>query len=117
MTTPLDFTAFFREVHGPKKKPFPWQIELAKQVGTSGWPEQLDLPTAAGKTSVLDIAVFSLAAQSVDANRRAPLRIFFVIDRRVVVDQAARHAEKLARALRGALDTPAIYPVLHAAAS
>ena len=85
MPTSLDFTAFFHEVHGPKKKPFPWQIELAKQVCTSGWPEQLDLPTAAGKTSVLDIAVFSLAAQAADTNRTAPLRIFFVIDRRVVV--------------------------------
>ena len=117
MTTPLDFTAFFREVHGPKKKPFPWQIELANKVCASGWPEQLDLPTAAGKTSVLDIAVFSLAGQSADANRRAPLRIFFVIDRRVVVDQAARHAEKLARALRAALDDPAKYPILCAIAS
>ena len=117
MTTPLDFTAFFREVHGPKRKPFPWQIELAKQVCASGWPEQLDLPTAAGKTSVLDIAVFSLAAQAAEPNRKAPLRIFFVIDRRVVVDQAARHAEKLARALREALDAPAKYPVLHAVAS
>ena len=117
MATPLDFNAFFREVHGSKKRPFPWQIELAKQVCASGWPEQLDLPTAAGKTAVLDIAAFSLAAQSADANRKAPLRIFFVIDRRVVVDQAAQHAEKLARALRAALDYPAQYPVLHAAAS
>lgn len=117
MPISLDFTAFFHEVHGPKKKPFPWQIEIAKQVCASGWPDQLDLPTAAGKTSVLDIAVFSLAAQAADANRKAPLRIFFVIDRRVVVDQAARHAEKLARALRTALDAPAKYPVLHAVAA
>lgn len=117
MAASLDFTAFFHEVHGPKKKPFPWQIELARQVCASGWPEQLDLPTAAGKTSVLDIAVFSLAVQAADANRKAPLRIFFVIDRRVVVDQAARHAEKLARALRTALDAPTKYPVLHAVAA
>jgi CRISPR-associated endonuclease/helicase Cas3 len=117
MTASLDFTTFFQEVHGPEKKPFPWQIKLAKEVGTTGWPEQLDLPTAAGKTSVLDIAVFLLAAQAADAHRRAPLRIFFVIDRRVVVDQAALHAEKLARALRTALDAPTKYPVLHAVAS
>jgi CRISPR-associated endonuclease/helicase Cas3 len=117
MTTSLDFTAFFQEVHGPEKKPFPWQIKLAKQVGATGWPEQLDLPTAAGKTSVLDIAVFSLAAQAADANRRAALRIFFVIDRRIVVDQAALHAEKLARALRTALGAPTKFPVLHAVAS
>jgi CRISPR-associated endonuclease/helicase Cas3 len=117
MITPLDFTAFFCEVHGPKKKPFPWQIELANQVCASGWPEQLDLPTAAGKTSVLDIAVFSLATQAADANRKMPLRIFFVIDRRVVVDQAAEHAEKLARALRAALGFPAKYPVSYAVAS
>ena len=117
MTKSLDFTAFFHEVHGPKTKPFPWQIELAKQVCASSWPEQLDLPTAAGKTSVLDIAVFTLAVQAADPNRKAPLRIFFVIDRRVVVDQAARHAEKLANALRTALDAPTKYPVLHAVAS
>ena len=97
MTT-SDFPAFFREVHG--SNPFPWQIELAKQVSESGWPEKLDLPTASGKTSVLDIAVFSLAAQAADVNRRAPMRVFFVIDRRVVVDQSAKHAEKLAKSAK-----------------
>ena len=114
MTT-SDFPAFFREVHG--SNPFPWQIELAKHVSESGWPEKLDLPTASGKTSVLDIAVFSLAAQAADVNRRAPMRLFFVIDRRVVVDQSAKHAEKLAKALKRALKAQSEYPVLHTAAA
>lgn len=115
MSTSFDFDVFFREVH--TWEPFPWQIELAAEVIERGWPEQLDLPTASGKTSVLDIAVFSLASQAADAQRRAPLRIFFVIDRRVVVDQAARHAKKLALALRASLDDPGKFPALHAVAS
>ena len=45
------------------------------------------------------------------------MRLFFVIDRRVVVDQSAKHAEKLAKALKRALKAQSEYPVLHIAAS
>ncbi len=104
---PADFPQYFRELWG--RDPFPWQTRLLEHVVERGWPDTLDLPTAAGKTAVLDIAVFALAldAGRPPAERRAPLRTVFVIDRRVVVDQAFRRADalatKLARAEGGVL--------------
>ncbi|MGH9571422.1 MAG: type I-G CRISPR-associated helicase/endonuclease Cas3g, partial [Candidatus Angelobacter sp.] len=98
--TSNDFSEFYKEIH--KKAPFPWQARLAKQVADNGkWPSRVSLPTAAGKTSMLDIAVFALALQSQNSrsSRTARLRTFFVIDRRLVVDDVARHAGKIRDAL------------------
>ena len=94
-----DFDAFFHAVHGVT--PFPWQSRLARQVLSEGrWPDQLDLPTATGKTAALDIAVFHLAADAhKGVDRRAPIRIAFVVDRRLVVDDAYARAVRIAKAL------------------
>jgi CRISPR-associated endonuclease/helicase Cas3 len=104
--TVAEFRAFFEALHDVP--PFPWQERLAMQVAESGlWPGVIELPTAAGKTAVIDIAVFALALEATrpPAERRAPLRIFFVIDRRIVVDEAFRRptliAERINRALNG----------------
>ncbi len=97
-----DFEQFYEGVHA--WKPFPWQKRLTKFVAESGWPRRIALPTSAGKTSTIDVAVFLLALQSeVSAMARtAGLRTFFVIDRRVVVDDVANHARRLAEALAAA---------------
>ncbi|HET6493771.1 MAG TPA: type I-U CRISPR-associated helicase/endonuclease Cas3, partial [Thermoleophilia bacterium] len=105
--TPLhadDFAAFFTAVHG--YEPFPWQERLARQVVQTGhWPPSLDLPTASGKTAAIDIAVFHLACEAERGpERKAPMRILFVIDRRIVVDEAFRRARRVADALRGLAD-------------
>jgi CRISPR-associated endonuclease/helicase Cas3 len=94
--TAADFGAFFRELHG--YGPFPWQSRLAEQVCGGGWPKVIDLPTASGKTACIDIALFALAVRGKDA----PRRIFFVVDRRVIADEAFARAEKIAKKLRGA---------------
>jgi CRISPR-associated endonuclease/helicase Cas3 len=92
----------------PKKLPqpksaFPWQRRLAARTCRGPWPRCIALPTAAGKTACVDIAVFALACQSAwGPERIAPRRIFFVVDRRVVVDQAWLHANRLAAVLRAA---------------
>lgn len=98
----LDFAAFFRSSHGVD--PFPWQSRLAKLVTSSGrWPDLLDLPTGSGKTAAIDIAVFHLASQADQGARRtAPVRIIFVVDRRIVVDEAFQRALRVATALRAA---------------
>ncbi|MGE4046220.1 MAG: type I-U CRISPR-associated helicase/endonuclease Cas3 [Acetobacteraceae bacterium] len=97
-----DFPAFFQAVHGVT--PFPWQERLARQVAGEGWPSALDVPTGCGKTAAIDVAVFALALQAhlPIGERRAPLRIAFVVDRRLVVDDAFERARRLAQALASA---------------
>jgi CRISPR-associated endonuclease/helicase Cas3 len=97
--TPGDFAAFFEAVHGAP--PFPWQERLLHHLaGHCVWPEVLDLPTGSGKTAALDIAVFHLALEaSRGTERRAPIRIAFVVDRRLIVDDAFDRALRLQKAL------------------
>jgi CRISPR-associated endonuclease/helicase Cas3 len=99
-----DFGAFYNAIH--KRLPFDWQEQLMKRVADRGWPAKIALPTSSGKTSAIDIAVFHLALQAgcTMAQRSAAMRTFFVIDRRVVVDEAAEHAAKIATALKNASD-------------
>ena len=107
--TAADFADFFRSLWG--KTPFPWQSALAERVladQADAWPHAITLPTAAGKTACLDIALFALAAQ---ADRQAlglavtaPRRIFFVVDRRVIVDEAFQRANCIAMQLELARD-------------
>lgn len=96
-----EFPAFFEAVHG--HAPFPWQVRLTEQLVRQGhWPDLLDLPTGTGKTAALDCAVFHLALEAGRPDRKAPLRVLFVVDRRTIVDQAHRRAESLRKAITGA---------------
>jgi len=100
--TPSRFTEFFEALYG--KKPFPWQSRLAVDVAEERWPDCIDLPTASGKTSVIDVLVYSLATQScrpVD-QRTAGRRIFFTVNRRIIVDEAYQRSIKLASNIKNA---------------
>lgn len=94
-----DFATFFVEVHGCA--PFPWQTRLLDRVAAEGeWPSVLDLPTGSGKTAAIDVAIFHLALEANRGKkRRAPVRIAFVVDRRLVVDDAFTRAQQLEDAL------------------
>jgi CRISPR-associated endonuclease/helicase Cas3 len=94
-----DFAAFHEAVHG--WQPFDWQSRLLEQVVEDrAWPRVLDLPTGAGKTTCIDIALFALALDAQDLGTRwCPRRIAMVVDRRIVVDQVAERGRKLLRAL------------------
>ena len=97
---PADFGAFHEAVHG--KPAFTWQIRLLHEiVERRAWPRVLDLPTGAGKTTCLDIALFALALDAGQPTERrwCPRRIAMVVDRRIVVDQVAERGRKLQRAL------------------
>jgi CRISPR-associated endonuclease/helicase Cas3 len=92
----MTFAQFFHAVWG--YQPFPWQEKLSELALQGNWPASIGLPTAAGKTALIDIAVFALAQGAPKAARR----IFFVVDRRVIVDEAAERAARLAKVLREA---------------
>lgn len=100
--TDASFVDFFRDVH--RYEPFPWQVRLTEQVMAAGtWPQVIDLPTGVGKTAALDTAVYSTAV----APERFPRRVVFVVDRRVIVDQAYERAERIQDAVQSAA-TPAL---------
>lgn len=96
-----DFDAFFQALHD--RLPFPWQSRLAKQLCEQGrWPKALNLPTSSGKTAALDAALFHLiheAALPAD-QRHAPRRIYFVVDRRLIVDEAYERSKQVAERLK-----------------
>ena len=102
----LSFSTFFQALWG--YDPFPWQAALAERVAGASWPSVLDLPTASGKTACIDIALFALAAQAdrPTAQRTAPRRVWFVVDRRIVVDEAFARAEQIAAKLASATGGP-----------
>ena len=93
------FPDYYAALHNGYE-PFPWQSRLAAEAAERGWPRIIDLPTGFGKTSVIEIAVFLLAMENAAARRR----IFFVVDRRVVVDEASLRAEDIAQKLGSATD-------------
>jgi len=97
------FGEYFEALHGVT--PFPWQTKLAKRVVGDGWPALLDLPTGSGKTAAIDVAVFALAlCARRDTPRTVPLRTFFVVDRRIIVDEAYDRAVRIAERIRTAED-------------
>jgi CRISPR-associated endonuclease/helicase Cas3 len=103
------FEALWRSDKWPKPQPFPWQTMLAERGEDGDWPEAIDLPTACGKTACLDAAIFALAARADRplTDKRMPRRIWFVVDRRIVVDEAFERARKIAKKLAAATEGPA----------
>ena len=95
------FTEFYRAING--RDPFPWQARLADCVARKErWPAEIGIPTGLGKTACLDIAVWWISSQAdrVPELRTAPTRIWWVVNRRLLVDSTAEHARSIARALR-----------------
>ena len=94
------FAEFYRAIN--RRDPFPWQSRLAAQVAASErWPAEVGVPTGLGKTACLDIAVWWLASQAdrTPARRTAPTRIWWLVNRRLLVDSTAEHAQSISRAL------------------
>ena len=95
------FPAFYRAIN--RRNPFPWQARLAEQIGgREEWPDEIGVPTGLGKTACLDIAVWWLASQAdrTPSRRTAPTRIWWVVNRRILVDSTAEHADAIQEALQ-----------------
>lgn len=91
----MTFEIFFQAVHG--YAPFPWQSEAARRLKAGEPLSAISIPTACGKTALIDAAIYAAAY----GGRR---RIAFIIDRRVVVDEAFARAQRIADALQNATD-------------
>ena len=78
-----DFARFYQSAHG--YAPFPWQVALAERVADGRWPDALNLPTSSGKTAVVDVWLWAHMAGIANM----PRRLYYVIDRRLLVDAVA----------------------------
>ncbi len=94
--TSSEFESSFRALTGHEA--YPWQKRLFLDWFMAGRvPSAINLPTGTGKTSIM--ALWLLARSS---GAPLPRRLVWVVDRRVVVDQATSEAERLL----GSLDSP-----------
>jgi CRISPR-associated endonuclease/helicase Cas3 len=80
----------FNAIHG--YNPFPWQLEAASRLVDGRFFSEVNVPTASGKTALIDAAIYAAA-------HGGPRRIAFIIDRRVVVDEAHLRAKRIVKAL------------------
>jgi CRISPR-associated endonuclease/helicase Cas3 len=101
-TAPLsvdDFGEFFAAVHDGHK-PFAWQERHLERLLTEGrYPEQVSAPTGTGKTALIDMHVFAVAAMAEGSGKPVPRRLAVVVPRRALVDDQYEHALGLARRL------------------
>ncbi len=104
MLQPLPaFDEFYRAVN--RRNPFPWQTRLAEFVASGDvWPSAIGIQTGLGKTACLDVAIWWLASQATRSpcERTAPTRIWWVVNRRLLVDSTAEHAEAIREQLNHA---------------
>jgi CRISPR-associated endonuclease/helicase Cas3 len=93
----IDFDDAFRTLTG--SPPFPWQRALYGRFLTGDIPSSCNLPTGLGRTAVIPIWLLALANDPAVV----PRRLVYVVNRRTVVDQATREAEKVRGRLTGVL--------------
>ena len=88
-----DQAAIFAELtaeNGEGFPPFRWQMRLLARFLQGDLPSAIDIPTGLGKTAVMALWLLARAAGA-----KVPRRLVYVVDRRAVVDQATRFAERL----------------------
>jgi CRISPR-associated endonuclease/helicase Cas3 len=95
------FEKYFGLLSGERSlKAYPWQRELFARLTVGNWPDSVALPTGTGKTSILKIWLLAFGWSLLDGEGGSiPRRLAWVVNRRVVVDQATQEAEAMAGAL------------------
>jgi len=95
--------------------PYLWQRKLFQDLAVGRWPEVVPLPTGSGKTSVMHVWLLALAWSLKTGEGQVPRRLAWVVNRRVVVDQASDEATTLAG--RGLEGCPELSQLLAAASA
>lgn len=107
----MDFKEAFCRITG--HAPYPWQDRLYSRLIRGDVPDVLDIPTGLGKTSVVPIWLIALShASSADRPVRVPRRLIYIVDRRVIVDQASDALGEIMHAIGSSsgLDTGVLTP-------
>ena len=95
----MSFSEKFKTLTG--YEPYHWQVALFQRFISGCAPRHLHLPTAAGKTHVMTIWLCAIWHQlETGAQLTIPRRLFFAVDRRVVVDQSEEIASPLIENLK-----------------
>lgn len=95
----LFFSAAFQELLG--FPPLKWQKRFFFRLAEDRIPAACSLPTGLGKTSIIAIWLIALAyqAESDKGKVKLPRRLFYVVNRRTVVDQATEICEQIRKKL------------------
>lgn len=91
----MNFRQAFEYLTG--NDPYAWQEELYCSLCEQNIPDQISLPTGAGKTQIITCWLLASAA-----NETLPRRLVYVVDRRSVVDQSTKLVEDLLARLKAA---------------
>jgi CRISPR-associated endonuclease/helicase Cas3 len=96
----IDFEKLFQLLTG--YDPFPWQVALFEQFRAGEFPPSASLPTGLGKTSLIVLWLLACYAALRDDRRDFPRRLYFVINRRTVVDEATSFATQILTKIQAA---------------
>lgn len=97
------FEDFFAAANAGRR-PYRWQTRLAERVVSTGRrPEVIAAPTGSGKSTVVDVHVYAVAATA-DGAGRPPRRMAVVVNRRALVDAHLERAERLRGLLQAATE-------------
>ncbi len=92
-----------------------WQHRLFSDLDAGRFPTDVELATGLGKTSIIALWILALGRALARKPSVVPRRLAYVVDRRVVVDQASDFAEQVRRRLKQAAQDEK--HVLHALAT
>lgn len=96
-----EYGDFVEEMFG--YRPYKWQEEMSERLFAGAPPSRVDVEAGMGKSSVVEAWVWAFAKQRSEilagtrerSARTAPMRLHFVVDRRVIVDEVHDRAEKI----------------------
>lgn len=102
------FIEFFKEVNN-EHEPFDWQIRLVSGLMETGyWPEGISLPTASGKSAVVEAHIFAFTEFLAGRGKQTPRRLFSVVNRRALSDNVFERANFISEAIN-ASDTGILF--------
>ncbi|MDX9785157.1 MAG: type I-U CRISPR-associated helicase/endonuclease Cas3 [Desulfobacterales bacterium] len=94
----MNRTTYFKEAYRlltGHQRCFPWQERAFVKLADGVTPQTVSLPTGTGKTSIIVLWLIALAWQASQGAIRLPRRLVWVVNRRVVVDQATNEADNI----------------------